>query len=76
MYNAIKPYPNFRFTLLYPCFRKVLICKKNNSKPYIPLDTYFRFTISWPYYRLSHLYNDLRIRLFALSTKEVSNEAR
>lgn len=52
------------------------MCKKSNSKSYISFDTYFRFTVSWLYGRLSYLYNDLRIRLFALSTKEVSNEAR
>lgn len=51
------------------------MCKKSNSKSYISFDTYFRFTVSWLYGRLSYLYNDLRIRLFALSTKEVSNEA-
>ena len=73
---TIKPFRIPRFTLLYSYFRKVLIYKKINSKSYIPLDTYFRFTVSWLYGRLSHFYNELRIRLFALSTKEVSNEAR
>ena len=73
---TIKSYPDPVFTLLYPYFRKVLMCKKSNSKSYISFDTYFRFTVSWLYGRLSYLYNDLRIRLFALSTKEVSNEAR
>ena len=36
----------------------------------------YTITVSWLYSRLSHFYNELRIRLFALSTKEVSNEAR